>query len=166
MARVRSCQPLLPSLLDRLMDEDPAARFEPVKPVGALLRDIKANLRRDLEWLLNTRRSQPEQVLDRYPELRHSLMAYGLPDFSGVPLGSAEHRETFRATVQSTIKRLEPRLSQVLVEMHPIGAPEERTLYLRITAMLLVEPDPVPLLLDSRIQAQDRTVRLRELRHG
>lgn len=165
MAKLRAQQPLLPSVLDRLIDEDPNVPHEPIRPVGSLLSDIKANVRRDLEWLLNTRLYH-DQSLDAYPELRRSLVTYGLPDFSTVLLGSTEHREAFRATVQSAIERLEPRLSRIAVEISSTGEAHDRTLYLKITAVLLVEPDPVPLLFDSRIQALDRAVRLRELRHG
>lgn len=165
MAKIRSQSPILPSLLDRLIDDEPEQPLERARSAPALLQDIKANLRRDLEWLLNTRLYRP-QHFDNHPELRQSLIAYGLPDFSTVQLGSEEHCEEFRTIIQATIERLEPRLRRVQVEISPAGEAHERTLYLRINATLLVEPDPVPLLFDSRIRALDRAVRLQELRHG
>lgn len=165
MARVRSQQPVLPSLLDRLIDHDPERLLEPVRPAAALLEDIKANLRRDLENLLNTRRFRPAPP-PGMSELERSLVSYGLPDFSTVVLGAAEHRERFRATIQAAIERFEPRLARVEVELAPLGEEYERTLYLKITGLLMVEPDPVPLLFDSRVRTVDRAVKLRELRHG
>ena len=47
-----------------------------------------------------------------------------------------------------------------------VGEEKERTLYLKINALLIVEPDPVPVLYDSRISALDRAVTLRELQNG
>lgn len=165
MPKVRSEQPVLPSLLDRLIDEDPSAAREPMQGPTATLANIKASIRRDLEWVLNTRLFMPQRT-DTYPELRRSLVTYGLPDFSTVLLGSEEHREMFRATVQATIERLEPRLCRLQVQINSAGEEYERALYLQISALLLIEPDPIPLLFDSRIRTLERGVRLRELRHG
>ena len=165
MAKIRSQQAVLPSVLDRLIDEDPDAAQESARPVAVLLQDIKANIRRDLEWLLNTRLYR-QQRIELYPELKTSLVAYGLPDFSTVLLGSTEHREQFRLAIQATIERFEPRLRRVQVEISPSGEEHDRTLYLKIMALLMVEPDPVPLLFDSRIRAMERAMELRELHNG
>lgn len=164
MARIRSVQPLLPSLLDRLLDDAPDTAVEPAKPVGVALQDIKANIRRDLEWILNTRSVRPERA-DAYSELQCSLVTYGLPDFSAVLLGSEAHREEFRLSIQAAIERLEPRLQRLQVAFRQTSH-EERTLYLRISALLLIEPDPIPLLFDSRIRHVDKTLRLRDASRG
>ncbi len=165
MARIRSQQPVLPSLLDRLLDDDPLAQEDHHKAATTTLTDAKASIRRDLENLLNTRLYR-QQSIKPYPELQTSLANYGLPDFSTVLLGSAEHRERFRQVLQTTITRFEPRLRRVHVEVAQSNEEYDRTLYLKITALLMIEPDPVPLLFDSRLRALDRAVKLRELRHG
>jgi len=165
MAKVRTDQPVLVSLIDRLIDEDPAQALEVVKPASSLLRDAKDNIRRDLENLLNTRLYRQADLTD-YPELDQSVVNYGLPDFSSVQFSSAEHREYFRELIESTIIKYETRFRRVRVEITQAGDEHERTLYLKINALLMLEPDPVPLLFDSRIQAMDRVVKLRELRHG
>ena len=46
---------------------------------------MKAALRRDLEWLLNTRRN-PEPAPESMAELSQSLFNYGLPDFSALSI--------------------------------------------------------------------------------
>lgn len=161
--RISPLQPqLLPSLLDRLIAEPTASDAPSQQPN---LADIKANIRRDLEWMLNTRAAQPEHI-GRYPELLRSLLNYGLPDFNNVLLGSEEHRLAFRAEVQAAIERLEPRLRRIQVELSPAGTEHDRTLHLTIAALLMVEPEPIPLLFDSKIGAADRAVRLREIDHG
>lgn len=165
MARVRAQQPVLPSLLDRLLDDAPEDRHDAPKATPKLLADFKAGVRRDLENLLNTRLYR-QDAIKPYHELPRSVANYGLPDFGTVLMDSPEHREQFRQIVQDTITRFEPRLQRVRVDVAQNGESHDRTLYLRITALLLVEPDPIPLLFDSRLRALDRVVKLRELQHG
>ena len=151
--------------MDRLIDDDPQQRLETQKPFGAILKEIKINIRRDLENLLNTRLYR-QHALDNYSELDKSIVNYGLPDFSRVQFDSEDDREQFRWLVQSIITKYEPRFQRVDVEISPTGEGYERTLYLKISAVLMVEPDPVPLIFDSRVRTVDRAVRLRELQHG
>jgi len=46
---------LIPSVLDRLLDDDPASAREAPKARTQVLRELKQSVRRDLEWLLNSR---------------------------------------------------------------------------------------------------------------
>jgi len=167
MVKIRTDQPVLPSLLDRLIDNDPRNRQESAisRSHGVVLRDIKNSIRRDLEWLLNTRvyRSEPPAGLT---ELDVSIVNYGLPDFSVIHLGSDEGKQEFRQRVSDAIEKYEPRFRNVDVELEQIGEEYERTLYMKISAVLMIEPDPIPLLFDSRVKALDKAVRLREINHG
>lgn len=153
------------SVLDRLLEhaEPPRARG-PVQR-ASITDEIKECVRRDLENLLNTRllgNIHPE----RYTQLAKSVLGYGLPDFSTVIMGAPEHQEAYRQTIESTIARFETRLREVRVQVDETGRGDERTLYLRISALLLVEPNPVPLMFDSRLHALTREVRLQEIDHG
>ena len=55
MAKIRDDQPLVPSVLDRLLDDEPQNTHETPKSRNQVLRDLKQSVRRDLENLLNTR---------------------------------------------------------------------------------------------------------------
>ena len=55
MAEIRTDQLLLPSVLDRLIDQDPQVRQEAARGRSQLLKEMKLAVRRDLENLLNTR---------------------------------------------------------------------------------------------------------------
>lgn len=165
MTRARTEQPILPSLLDRLIDDDPSVHLEAVKSPSTALREIKSNIRRDLENLLNTRIVRYREW-GAMSELRRSVLNYGLPDFSHLQLSLAGDRDEFRALVESTILIYEPRFRQVQVEVADTGSPLERTLYLKISALLMLEPEPVSVLFDSRIRALDRPLKLRELQRG
>lgn len=165
MAKLRMDQPVLPSLLDRLIDDEQDLLNDVEKPYSVLLADIKNSIRRDLECLLNTRLHRKPSP-EKYTELSTSVVNYGLPDFSFVQLSSDEGKEELRLQVQTLIEKYEPRFRQVHVELAQIGEDYERTLYMKISAVLLIEPDPIPLLFDSRVKSVDKAVHLRELNHG
>src|SRR5262245_30104663 len=92
MARVRAEQPLIPSILDRLIDLDPTVSREPSPSRHQVLRELKLSVRRDLENLLNSRQrcvSPP----DHMKELEKSLVNYGIPDLTASSMGSLQERE-------------------------------------------------------------------------
>ena len=52
MAEIRADQPLVPSVLDRLLDYEPDVKREPPKSRHQVLRELKQSVRRDLEALM------------------------------------------------------------------------------------------------------------------
>src|SRR5437016_12583190 len=67
------------SVLDRLIDTDPHSPAEPSFTWAQSVRELKRALRRDPEWLLNTRRIG-EPAPEGLNEPRASLHHFGLPD--------------------------------------------------------------------------------------
>ena len=57
MAKQDMERPIQQSLLDRLIDLDPLSKVEPMPTRAESIREFKAGVRRDLEWLLNSRRT-------------------------------------------------------------------------------------------------------------
>ena len=91
MARIRGEGPVSVSILDRLLDDDPKRSEEAMPTRAQSLRNLKIGLRRDLEWLLNTR--QPVEIPNSL-ELQKSVYLYGLPAslplaWQTLPIGSA-----------------------------------------------------------------------------
>ncbi len=151
MTRVRPDQPLIPSVLDRLLDDDPGSSRETAKSQTQVLRELKQSVRRDLENLLNTRwRSTgwPEHL----DELELSLINYGIPDITGADLGSADEREQFRRVLEAVIRFFEPRFVKVSVEVLENVEMLDRTLRLRIDGLLHAEPSPEPVVFDSAFE--------------
>ena len=72
MARWEPEQTVTQSVLERLIDRDPEPVTNPPPTRAQSVRQLKASLRRDLEWLLNTRRT-PEAAGEEFPELAQSL---------------------------------------------------------------------------------------------
>ena len=132
-------QPLVPSVLDRLLDDDPQLSTEPAKNSSQVLRELKQAVRRDLENLLNTRwrcESWPPDLA----QLDVSLVNYGIPDFTGPTSRAAIEPDTLFRVIEEAIRNYEPRLRNVRVEAYENTQPLDRTLRFRIDATLYVEP--------------------------
>jgi type VI secretion system protein ImpF len=160
MPPIRSDQPLIPSVLDRLLDDDPSVSREVPKSRTQVLRELKQSVRRDLENLLNTRcRCNP--LPPHLGELGVSLAGYGIPDVTGADLGSVRKREEFRRQIERTIRSFEPRFKTVSVAILETGNPLDRTLRFRIEGLLRAEPAPEPVAFDSSVEPATGTVEVR-----
>ncbi len=67
--------PVSLSVLDRLIDREPERKLEMPLTRAQSLRELKAAVRRDLEWLLNTRRTILP-VSEALKEVQHSLFIF------------------------------------------------------------------------------------------
>ncbi|MGO9601377.1 MAG: type VI secretion system baseplate subunit TssE [Isosphaeraceae bacterium] len=151
MAEIRTDLLLLPSVLDRLIDNDPQVHLEASASRNQLLRDLKQAVRRDLENLLNTRIRCISWPAD-LPELKQSVVNYGIPDLTGTPLASSREREEFRRTIQSVILLYEPRLKKLKVTLGDQADAIDRTIRFRLEAILQAEPAPEPVAFDSTLR--------------
>lgn len=156
MARVRPDQPLMPSVLDRLIDDDPGVRIETPRARTQVLRELKLAVRRDLENLLNTRR-RAVSIPPGYTELKCSLLTYGLADFSGSGPGGGKERDAFCRSIEAVIRQHEPRFLTVVVELVSAADPTDRTLRFRIDAVLRADPVPEPVVFDSTMEPSTGT---------
>jgi type VI secretion system protein ImpF len=139
------------SILDRLIDEEPEISTEPVQSRFANVRQFTAQVRRDIENLLNTKNCA--WLTDcEYQELRNSLYFYGLPDFTAQNPGSSLATDRLRQEIERAIARFEPRMRNVMV-VAEVGEKGERTVGFKITGLLMVEPAPEPVSFDTRFDA-------------
>src|SRR5215472_18233822 len=81
MPRRDATGPVTLSVLDRLIDRDPKTRSEVPMSRAQSLRELKFALKRDLERLLNTRRTI-DPAPDSARETVHSVYHYGFADIS------------------------------------------------------------------------------------
>ena len=138
------------TLLDRLMDFDPKVRDEPMMSRTQSVRQLKASLKRDLEWLLNTRRN-PQEVTDKEAELYRSLYNYGLPDLTNFGLHSTDDQSRLSWLLEETIAIFEPRLEGVKVAMQPVSA-GSRQLRFQIEGLLKMDPAPERVSFDTVLE--------------
>lgn len=151
MAKIQAEQPLVPSVLDRLLDFEPQVSREAPRTRHQVLRELKQSVRRDLENLLNTRRRCLTWPAG-YDELKQSLVNYGIPDFTGANMGSPKDRQEFCRTLQTLLRQYEPRFKTVTVTLLTNSEPLDRTLRFRIDALLYADPAPEPVVFDSTLE--------------
>jgi type VI secretion system protein ImpF len=162
---VETIRSLNPSLLDRLLDDNPGVQQEPPTLPQEALRNLHQSVRRDLEALLNTR-----QRCGTYPaalkELDKSLVNYGIPDFTGSNLSSPEGRMQFVRSIESVIRRYEPRFKSIRVTLLDNVEPLDRTLRFRVDAVVYAEPAPEAVVFDSSLEPVTGNVEVKDAQNG
>jgi type VI secretion system protein ImpF len=132
-----------PSVLDRLTDDDPKSSADPRTTYAASLRQFKASVQRDLEWLLNTRRI-PDVPPDDLEELNESLYTYGIPDITSMSRDSQETRFRLLQQVEDALRLFEPRLANVKVSIVEVEGAEHQRRELRFVVEATLRLDPTP----------------------
>jgi len=138
-------RPVQESVLDRLIGDD-----EEVSSITRMrsVRDLKAAVRRDLEWLLNTRSvaiPPPESL----HEVRESVYTYGVGDITSLSADDPKARVRLRGMIEEAIRVFEPRLMNVLVTESGADAREVRQLRFSIQAVLRMDPSPERISFDT-----------------
>lgn len=135
------------SVLDRLLST--SGRATSFSESVSELRDA---VRRDLDWLLNTRRIA-EPAPDEFPEVQNSLYHYGLADITSLSGDSESARRRLAKQVEEAIELFEPRLTNVrVVTMEMPATSERRQIRFHIEAMLKMEPDPERVAFDTVLE--------------
>lgn len=135
------------SVLDRLLEGDGPGRDESVQ-WEASLAQLKGAVRRDLEWLLNTRRSIVPLPEDS-EELARSAFYFGLPDLTSMSKDDPETQYRLLKYVEEAIVRFEPRLADVRVSLAMDDEGKRRELHFLIQALLRRDPMPEEVAFDT-----------------
>jgi len=139
------------SLLDRLVDLDPKSSMETPLTWAESVRRLKASLRHDLEWLLNTRRI-PLELPESFVEVPDSLFNYGFPDITSMSRDSRDSRIRLMRQVEETIATFEPRLANVKVSLAETDDNGRRELRFLIEGLLRMEPNPEQVVFDTVLE--------------
>ena len=139
------------SFLDRLIDLDPKSANDAPPSRAKSVKQLKASLRRDLEWLLNTRR-RPDPAGSEFRELERSLFNYGLPDITSIAHDSAHDRLRLNRMLEQTLVTFEPRLSRIRVVPLAEASGAKHILRFQIEALLDMDPAPEMITFDTVLQ--------------
>ena len=144
------------SVWDRLTGPDEPVGADEFKARNAAQRArtelelFRAQVRGDLEALLNTRRVA-DPVRNEFSHVLRSVFCYGLPDFSHYNLFRArneEERDRLARSIAYTIELFEPRILNVTVTL--IGQPSGGSrVHFQVAGRLKVEPRPEPVCFDT-----------------
>ncbi len=162
MVRIDKNKKLRPSILDRLLDDEPHNQTEQDPGQHQLIKQLRNSVRRDLECLLNTRYHVTAPP-DEFSEVEKSLINYGLPDLATINIADAKKRDEFTTNLQKTLAEYEPRFKSVKVSYIDNKDDTDRTLRFRIDAVIYADPLPQVVVFDSILESVTRTVTVKEI---
>lgn len=165
MARVNKKKDLRPSIMDRLIDNDPRNQIEIDSGQHQKLKDLRQSVRRDLENLFNTRIRLIEPD-EKFNQLKLSILNYGLPDLATVNLYNIERRREFVQQMERLLLEFEPRFKSVNVVYIENTNASERMLRFRIDGTLYADPSPEVVVFDSVLEPVSRNVSVEESGHA
>jgi type VI secretion system protein ImpF len=142
--------PLRLPLLDRLLDDEPKIKTEAPMTRSVSLARLKTAVRRDLENLLNTRRT-PDYIPEGSVEILRSVYYYGLPDITSMPANFLYEQTKLLQSIETAVKTFEARLDGVKVSLVPVAG-QSRVLRFVIDGMLRIDPLPEHVVYDASIE--------------
>lgn len=99
---------LQPSLLDRLISEDPTGPDTYEEQVWSSNK-LRGALLRDLEFLLNTSCAHAREAIHKYPHASRSLLNFGIPSLSG-QFAFQREPDALASMIHAAIEAFEPRI--------------------------------------------------------
>lgn len=152
---------IIPSVLDRLLDDKPKEQVEGQNLLYFDLSRLKRAVARDMEALLNSRCVDLDEEIQRYPQARNSMIDYGITDLSSLSLLDPSDRAYLRDKIRITVERHEPRLGTIRVSLDtPTGT--ERMLRFRVDALLKAYPTRPPVSFDATLQPSSNSCQVKE----
>lgn len=159
MARQEIDRPVLQSILDRLIDLDPRTPAEAPFTRSESVREFKLSVRRDIEWLLNSR-AMPEKIDEGLEEVQRSVLYFGLPDLTSLS-DSGEDRQRLLRLVETAIATYEPRFQNVSVSEGAVASADAREVRFLIQATLRMDPAPEVVFFDTVLDLSSREYQVR-----
>lgn len=160
MAAVAPLERLQPALLDRLTDLEPDKKTESRDGRVMSARRFEESVLRDLAWLLNASNLEAAEDLEDYPEVRASVLNFGIRDFSGL-VATGMSAAAIERAVHTAITAFEPRLDRSALRVSVVMESTEalrNALAFRIEAQLWAEPLPVSLYLKTELDLETGAV--------
>lgn len=125
-------------------------------------KSLRASVMRDLAWLLNTVSFDSGHDLERFPQVRDSVVNFGVRDFAGRSLGRDAAREQARE-IRRAIQRFEPRINPRTLRVEPRGRIDgSGKIGFVIEGEITGGPQLVPVRLKTDIDVETMTVEVSE----
>jgi len=156
---------LQPSLLDRLIDDDPAAA-DPASERFMSHRSLRAAVLRDVSWLFNTTNIGGAISEEQFAHAFASVLNYGLPCLSG-RFASTIDTVILEQAIRQAIERFEPRIDPSSLEIEPVldrsVLDMHNQIALVIRGLLWAQPVPLEFALRTQIDLEEGGITVMEL---
>jgi type VI secretion system protein ImpF len=155
---------LQPSLLDRLTDLEPGKIKESSSQQSMSQTQFKEAVIRDLGWLLNSVALDVCIDLQKYPEVRRSVLNFGLPDMSGHTSSNVDVG-VLESSIRTAIQLFEPRVIRNSLKVKVHSNPDEmshNSLIFEIAGSVFGQPSPFHVVLKSELDLECGEFQLKE----
>ncbi|MBX9609160.1 MAG: type VI secretion system baseplate subunit TssE [Gammaproteobacteria bacterium] len=156
MADNASQDRILPSLLERLTDEEPERKQDTREQRVLSMRRYKESVLRDLAWLLNTTNAGMGNEMRAHPEAARSVLNFGIPDLAGTT-SSTVNPHTLAKAIREAILVFEPRILAHTLDVQ-LSVDDDSRLHNRlemiITGDLWASPVPVHVLVNTAVDLE------------
>ena len=152
-----------PSLLDRLTDEAPGAAAG--RGAATTLSELRKSVLRDLAWLFNTTQVLNAESSEAWPQVRNSVVNYGLPPLAGTHASSIDIARLERALRQAIVNfepRILPDSVTVKAQLERKSLDHHNVVSLQIAGLLWAQPVPIELLLRTQLDLESGQNRVDE----
>ena len=153
MAELFPKERLQPSLLDRLADDEPEKKEESRDKRILSFTKLKQSVMRDLQWLLNAGCLETTQDLSDYPQVKKSVLNYGLPDLIGTTASSLDDT-TLERMLRKTILNFEPRILADSLKVRVSNRDKHNNIIFEIEGELWSQPMPERLYLKTILDVE------------
>lgn len=160
MAELTPRERLQPSLLDRLIDDEPDKQQESREQRVLSLKKLRDCVLRDLAWLFNTTNLNTVQDLSGYPLVQQSVLNFGLPDLSGQVLAGQDLTK-MELMLKQAILDFEPRILRNTVKVRLLVDDKQMNMsamVFEIEGDLWAQPLPQRLYLRTEVDLELSTV--------
>jgi type VI secretion system protein ImpF len=152
-----------PSLLDRLTDEAPGAAGG--RGAFSSLSELRRSVLRDLTWLFNTTQLFDAESAEAWPQVRKSVLNYGLPPLAGMHASALDINRLERALRQAIVDfepRILPDSVSVKAQLERDSIDHHNVVSLHIAGLLWAQPVPIELLLRTELDLESGQNRVDE----
>lgn len=151
-----------PSLVDRLSSDEPdfydstdidasgqLRRHANKTKSREAVRRYEDSVRRDLEWLFNTRRVKDDR-LEHFPQLQNSVFCYGIPDLNSEDPSRTHDKDELLHNMEDAVACFDRRLRDLTIEF---GSPVlgSHLLHFQIAGVVMMDPVPAEVAFQSSL---------------
>lgn len=168
MAELSQKERLQPSLLDRLTDDAPDQQQESRDERVLSLQRLRECVFRDLAWLLNTENLESIVDLEDYPQVKSSVINYGISPLAGLTASGLDLKKVEKQ-VASAILNFEPRMLEESLSVKALYSFElmsRKTLSFEINAELWAQPVPLKMYLRTELDLETGTVTIADTKQN
>lgn len=161
---MESKQGFSPTLLERLLDDEPKKQQESYDACYLSIKEIRAIVLKDIACLLNSTNLEEQLDVNRHSQILTSVVNYGVASLTGK---YAHHHSwhIIEKNVRNALLRFEPRiipetlLVRAVADKVPLGRNSQ--LHFEIGGLIDWQPQPVELSLRAAYDAETAKVALK-----